>query len=140
MFFESLLWSINLVWSFIFITKYINGNITLFFYFCKVCFMNRKFYFFKTKLFVKSLSTFLNFSGFLFTGFKYLTKHELQHSLSSFWILIRPFNEIFPSLSNRKQELLSQGAISEIASWCCNIELIVQPDLSYVQLSTLDES
>ena len=55
-------------------------------------------------------------------------------------ILIRPFNEVFTSLSNRKQELLSQGAISEIASWCCNTELIVQPDLSYVQLSTLDES
>ena len=55
-------------------------------------------------------------------------------------MLIRPFNEVSPSLSNRKQELLSQGAISEIASWFCNIELIAQPDLSYVQLSTLDES
>ena len=94
----------------------------------------------KLSCLTKSLSTFLNFSGFLFTGFKYLTKHELQHSLYSFWILIRPFNEVFPSLSNRKQELLSQGAISEIASWCCNIELIAQPDLSYVQLSTLDKS
>ena len=34
----------------------------------------------------------------------------------------------------------SQGAISASTSWCCINKLLVQPDTSYVHLSTLDES
>ena len=83
-FFKSLFWSINTVWCFIFTTKSINGNIILFFYFCIVSFMNRNFMPLQLCCFSKSLSTFLIFAGFLFTGFNYLTKHHLKHSLSSF--------------------------------------------------------
>ena len=45
------------------------------------------FMFLKSSLFAKSLSAFV-----ILAGFKYLTKHHLNHSLSSvFLILINPF-------------------------------------------------
>ena len=79
------------------------------------------------------------FSRFLFIGFKYLIKRHLKHLVSSFWILINPFIGFLGSLANWKWELSPQGVISGTVSWCCNIQLIVQPDLSYVLFSTLDK-
>ena len=46
--------------------------------------------------------TFLISVGFMCTGFKYLTKHNLKHSLSLISILISPLIELFSSLGNRK--------------------------------------
>ena len=89
MFFKSLFWSISTVWSFIFITKYINGIIILFFYFCIVFLWEGNFMSLKVSCFTNSFSTFLIFAGFLFIGLKYLTKHHLKHSLSSFWFFFQ---------------------------------------------------
>ena len=47
-------------------------------------FINRKWYTFKIKLFCNFLSIILLFVGFLFSGFNYLLKHHLKHSLSFF--------------------------------------------------------
>ena len=46
--------------------------------------MNKNVYAFKIKLLGNSLSPFLIFAGFLFKGFKHMTKHHLKHSLFKF--------------------------------------------------------
>ena len=118
MFLKSLFQSINTVWCFIFIIKHNNGNIILFFHFCIVFFINRKFYNFKIKLFYQL--------RFLFTVFTYLTKYHLKHSYSSFWILINLFIWFLSSLGNEKQEFPSQGRGSCIGfafyDWVQNLE------------------
>ena len=114
-------------YGFIFITKVINGNIVLFFYF-SIFFFFQEIYFFKIK-----------FARVFFTGFKYLDKDHLKYSLSSYWVLTNPFIGFLSYLGNWKQKLPSQLASSEITSWYSIIELIFQPD-SYLHLSILDES
>ena len=55
----------------------------------------------KSSLFSKSLSAFLIILGLWSAGFKNLTKHYLNYSLSSiFWILINPFLGRSNSLGN----------------------------------------
>ena len=43
-----------------------------------------------------------NFAMLLFTGFKYLPKHYLKYSLSSYWALINRFIAFFNSSGNGK--------------------------------------
>lgn len=69
-------------------------------HFCKYYFVFK----IKVKIFCKFSINVCNFSGFLFAGFKDLTKHHLKY-----------FTGFFSYLSNEKKELPQQGAISETA-------------------------
>ena len=112
--------------------------VILFFNFCIVFFVNRKFYVLILNCFGKFPSTFLILAWFLVTGFKYLTKHHLKQSLSSFWILIFSLN-CFVLLGNWKYKLPWQVGVSE-TRWCLNNDWKVELEPSYVQLSPLAES
>ena len=62
-------------------------------------------------------------------------------------IIINPFeyysilslDVLVPQVMENKKEW-SQGVIYDVRSWCCNIEWIVEPDPSYFNISTLEES
>ena len=83
MFFKSLFSSINIVCSFMFITKYINGNISLFLHFSIVLFVNRKFSLLFVSWFLlgNSMSKMFGFS-----------------MASSFWVMILNFSIDFNKL------------------------------------------
>ena len=93
--------NLHAFWKFVLKYKYgivFYGNI-LFCIFCTVFFMNKKIYTFKINLFCKFSINISNYWWLFFTGFKCVTKHHLNHLLSSFWILINPLIEL---LSNGK--------------------------------------
>ena len=72
-------------WKFflIFITKNTNGDEILFIDFVNFSNFSWKFYVFNIIFLVKSLSVFVIFAGLQSAGYKYQTKINLKHSLSS---------------------------------------------------------
>ena len=100
--FHNNFWYINWMFFLIFIIKSTNVDWILFFDFLNVSNFYWKFYAFKIKLFYNIFfSSFFILLELWFTGFKYLTKIHLKHSLLSiFWILIKHFLGWSNSLGN----------------------------------------
>ena len=135
---------------FIFITKNTNANGILFFFFFSSpkTLMPMEFFFFfffsilwtsliltenvtffKSNLFVKSLSIFVIFLGLWSVGLTHLTKHHLKHSLSSvFWILIKAFLGWSNSSGNLIYLLPGKGSYFEILIVWSMTESIIQPE------------
>ena len=63
---------VNMVWIFIFISKYVNADFILFFNFAKSLLWTGSFMPLKLSCYANSLSVFVIITGFLSTGFKYL--------------------------------------------------------------------
>ena len=99
MFFKSLFSSINIVCSFMFITKYINGNISLFLHFSIVLFVNRKFSLLFVSWFLlgNSMSKMFGFS-----------------MASSFWVMILNF-----SIDFNKSEGVFGYLTGTDSCYCC---------------------
>ena len=120
---------------FIFITKNTNANgiLFLFFFFFSILWtsliLNENVTFFKSNLFVKSLSIFVIFLGLWSVGLTHLTKHHLKHSLSSvFWILIKAFLGWSNSSGNLIYLLPGKGSYFEILIVWSMTESIIQPE------------
>ena len=118
---------------FIFITKNTNANGILFFFFFSILWtsliLTENVTFFKSNLFVKSLSIFVIFLGLWSVGLTHLTKHHLKHSLSSvFWILIKAFLGWSNSSGNLIYLLPGKGSYFEILIVWSMTESIIQPE------------
>ena len=119
---------------FIFITKNTNANgILFFFFFFSILWtsliLTENVTFFKSNLFVKSLSIFVIFLGLWSVGLTHLTKHHLKHSLSSvFWILIKAFLGWSNSSGNLIYLLPGKGSYFEILIVWSMTESIIQPE------------
>ena len=98
---------------------------------------DRKFYVFRITFPQKIYVIFLIFVRWWFADFKYLTKHHFKFSLSSpFWILIKPFLELFNFFDNSIQLLHFRGLYFEMLIFCSIIESIFQPETSTWYLHT----
>ena len=119
---------------FIFITKNTNANgILFFFFFFSILWtsliLTENVTFFKSNLFVKSLSIFVIFLRLWSVGLTHLTKHHLKHSLSSvFWILIKAFLGWSNSSGNLIYLLPGKGSYFEILIVWSMTEPIIQPE------------
>ena len=80
-FFRNIFWYIDWIFLFIFITKNVNANGIYLFSFVQISPI-----WVQSSLFAKSLSAFVIFLGVWCTGFMYLIKHHLKHSLSSLFL------------------------------------------------------
>ena len=85
--------------------------------------------FLKSSFLANSLSAFVILLGLGSSGFKYLTKHHLKHSLSSiFWILINPFFAWSNSLGNLIKLLPDKGLDFEILIVWSMTKSIIHPE------------
>ena len=119
------------------ITNYTDADAFFFLKFVNIFNFDRKFYVFRITFSQKIYVIFLIFARWWFADFKYLTKHHFKFSLSSpFWILIKPFLELFNFFDNSIQLLHFRGFYFEMLIFCSIIESIFQPETSAWYLHT----